>query len=100
MSSTSPTSPDQYASPSRSPAWRARRAFSPSEAWKIEIDLDSDRVRSKNSGLGRQQQLVHVGGFPAAIRVPAELGAIRRLALAEQQVVRLALNPLARLEPE
>jgi hypothetical protein len=51
ISSTSATSPDQYRSPSASPAWRARRAFSPREAWKIEIDFDSDRVRSKNSGL-------------------------------------------------
>src|ERR1700749_1157425 len=40
MSSTSPTRADQYRSPSLSPAWRARRAFSPREAWKIEIDLD------------------------------------------------------------
>jgi hypothetical protein len=36
-----------------SPAWRARRAFSPKEAWKIEMDLDSEMVRSKNSGLCR-----------------------------------------------
>ena len=50
--------------------------------------------------LGREQQRVHVGGFPAVIRVSAELGAVGRLALAEQQVIRLALNPLARLEPE
>ena len=50
--------------------------------------------------LGGQQQLVHVGGFPAAVRVPAEVGAIGRLALTEQQVIRLTLNPLARLEPE
>jgi hypothetical protein len=50
--------------------------------------------------LGREQQLVHVGGFPAVIRAPAELGAIGRLALAEQQVIRFALDPLARLEPE
>src|SRR6185312_8221061 len=50
--------------------------------------------------LGREQQLVHVGGFPAVIRAPAELGAIGRLAFAEQQVIRLAFNPLTRLEPE
>ena len=50
--------------------------------------------------LRREQQLVHVGGFPAAIRAPAELGAIGPLALAEQQVIRFALNPLTRLEPE
>jgi hypothetical protein len=29
------------------------RAFSSREAWKIEIDFDSDSVRSKNSGLCR-----------------------------------------------
>jgi hypothetical protein len=32
--------------------------------------------------------------------VPAEPGAVGGLALAEQQVVRLALDPLAGLEPE
>jgi len=53
MSSTSPTRADQYRLPSLSPAWRASLAFSPSEAWKIEIDLDSEIVRSKNSGLSR-----------------------------------------------
>jgi transposase len=50
LASTSSTRPDQYSSPSRSPTSRASRAFSPREAWKIEIDFDSDRVRSKNSG--------------------------------------------------
>ena len=50
--------------------------------------------------LGGQQLRVQVGGFPAAVRRPAQLGAIRRLALAEQQVVRLALDPLAGLEAE
>jgi hypothetical protein len=53
IASTSSTSPDQYWSPASSPASRARRAFSPSEAWKIEIDFDSDKVRSKYSGLSR-----------------------------------------------
>ncbi|MGD0606995.1 MAG: hypothetical protein ABSA53_25830 [Streptosporangiaceae bacterium] len=77
----------QYWSPSWSPAWRARRAFSPREAWKIEIDLESDGVRSKNEGalaglfggfgaefafafgggvrLGGQQLGVQVGGLSA-----------------------------------
>jgi len=41
-------------------AWRASRAFSPREAWKIEIDLDSDRVRSKNSGLCRARRTASV----------------------------------------
>jgi hypothetical protein len=35
------------------PARRARRAFSPSDAWNTEIDFDSERVRSKYSGLRR-----------------------------------------------
>jgi len=51
--STSPTRPDQYSSPSLSPACQATRAFSPSEAWKIEIDLENEIVRSKYSGLCR-----------------------------------------------
>jgi len=34
-----------------SPACRARRAFSPREAWKIEIDLGNEIVRSKKRGL-------------------------------------------------
>ena len=37
------TRADQYLSPS---AWRAGRAFSPREARKIEMDLDSNTVRS------------------------------------------------------
>ena len=47
--------------------------------------------------LGGQELSVEVGGFAAVIRVPAELGAVGGLALAEQQVVRLALDPLATL---
>ena len=50
--------------------------------------------------LGGQQRRVEVSGFPPVIRVPAELGAIRCLALAEQPVIRLALDLLARLESE
>ena len=50
--------------------------------------------------LGGQQLRVQVGGFAAVTRRPAELGAVGGLALAEQQVVRLALDPLARLEAE
>src|SRR6185437_5877746 len=53
IASISAISPAQYASPSASPAWRANRAFSPSEAWKIEIDLENETVRSKYNGLGR-----------------------------------------------
>jgi hypothetical protein len=50
--------------------------------------------------LGCQELRVDVSGFPPVIRVPAELGAIRGLALAEQQVIRLTLDPLAGLEAE
>ena len=50
--------------------------------------------------LGGQQLRVQVGGFPPAARRPAELAAVRGLALAEQQLVRLALDPLAGLEAE
>ena len=77
-----------------SSAWRAGRAFSPREAWKIEIDLDSDRVRSKKQRalpslpggldpefapplgggmrLGGQQLRVQVSGFAAVSRRPAQ----------------------------
>ena len=50
--------------------------------------------------LGGQQRGVQVGGFAAAARRPPQLGAVRGLALAEQQVIGLALDPLARLEAE
>ena len=50
--------------------------------------------------LGGQQPGVQVRGFPAAVRRPAQRGAIGSLALAEQQVVRLALDRLAVLEAE
>ena len=48
--------------------------------------------------LGGQQLHVQVGGFAAITRRPAQLGAIWGLALAEQQVIRLALDHLARLQ--
>ena len=50
--------------------------------------------------LGRQQLRVQVTSFPAITRRPAQLGAVGCLALAEQQIVRLAFDPLARLEAE
>ena len=50
--------------------------------------------------LGGQQRGVQVGGFAAVARGPAQRGAVRGLALAEQQVVRLALDSLAGLEAE
>ena len=49
---------------------------------------------------GGQQLSIQVGGFTAAVRRPAQRGAIGGLALAEQQIVRLALDRLARLEAE
>jgi len=48
--------------------------------------------------LGGQQRGVHVGRFAAIAWRPAQPGAVGGLALAEQQVIRLALDPLARLE--
>jgi hypothetical protein len=42
-------------------ALRATPAFSPREAWKIEIDFDSDRGRSKNNGLCRVWQVGRLG---------------------------------------
>jgi hypothetical protein len=48
--------------------------------------------------LGGQQLHVQVGGFAAITRRPAQLGAIWGLALAEQQVIRLAVDHLARLQ--
>jgi hypothetical protein len=50
--------------------------------------------------LGCQQQLIDVSGFPAGIRAPTELGAVGSLAITEQQVIRLALDPLAILESQ
>ena len=48
--------------------------------------------------LGGQQLRVQVGGFAATTRRPAQLGAVGGLALAEQQVIRLALDHLAGLQ--
>jgi hypothetical protein len=60
IASTSATRSAQYASPSAFPACRANRAFSPSEAWKIEIDLESEIVRSKYNGLWRDRPAASV----------------------------------------
>jgi hypothetical protein len=49
---------------------------------------------------GGQQAGVDVGGILATARRPAELGAVGRLALAEQQVIRSAFHDLAGLEAE
>src|SRR5580692_692186 len=110
MSSTSVTRADQYWSPSWSPAWRARRAFSPREAWKIEMDLERDRVRSKNRGPCRVCLVASIRssrlrsavacGSAAAVGGLAQPGAVRSFALADQQVVGLALDRLADLESE
>jgi hypothetical protein len=50
--------------------------------------------------LGRQQPGVDIRSFPAIGWRPAELGAVRRFALAEQQVIRFALDHLARLQAQ
>jgi hypothetical protein len=50
--------------------------------------------------LGGQQLGVHVGRLAAAGRRPAQLSAVGGLALAEQPVVRLALDPLTVVEAE
>ena len=50
--------------------------------------------------LGGQQLRVQVGGFAAVARRPAQLGAVGSLALAEQQVIGFALDPLAMVEAE
>ena len=50
--------------------------------------------------LGGQQPGVKVGGFPAVAGRPAQRGAVRGFALAEQQVIRFALDHLARLKAE
>ena len=49
---------------------------------------------------GGQQPRVHVRDLPAAVRRPAQRGAVGGLALAEEQVVGLALDRLAMLEAE
>jgi hypothetical protein len=49
----------------------------------------------------RSQELgVQVGGFTAITRRPTQPGAVRGFTLAEQQIVRLALDDLAGLEAE
>ena len=49
---------------------------------------------------GGQQTDVQAGGFAAAVGRPAQRGAVGVFALTEQQVVRLALDPLAGHEAE
>jgi hypothetical protein len=84
--------------------------------------LDSDTVRSKNNGLlacllggldpqfaaalgggvrlGGQRLRVQDGGLAAVARRAAELGAVRSSTLAEQQVIRFALDPLTIVEAQ
>jgi hypothetical protein len=50
--------------------------------------------------LGGQQLRVQVGGLAAVAGWAAELGAVRSLTLAEQQVIRFALDPLAMVEAQ
>ena len=64
--------------------------------------LDPELALAVGGGvrLGGQQLRVQVGGLAAAVWRPAQRGAVGGLALAEQQVIRLALDHLARLEAE
>ena len=64
--------------------------------------FDPQLVLASGGGvrLGGQQAGVQVGGFAAAIGGPAQRGAVGGLALAEEQVVRVAFDPLAGLEAE
>ncbi len=50
--------------------------------------------------LGGQQLRGQVGGFAAVARWAAELGAVGSFTLAEQQVIRFALDPLAIVEAQ
>jgi hypothetical protein len=50
--------------------------------------------------LGGQQLRVKVGGLAAVARRAAELGAVGSFTLAEQQVIRFALDPLAIVEAQ
>ena len=50
--------------------------------------------------LGSQQRGVQVSGLAAAARRPPQLGAVGGFALAEQQVIGFALDPLAGLQAE
>ena len=50
--------------------------------------------------LGGQELRVQVGSFPAAVWRPAQPGAVGSLPLAEQKVVRFALDDLPRLESQ
>jgi hypothetical protein len=62
--------------------------------------LDPQLVLVPGGGvrLDGQQLDVQVGGFAAATRRPAQRSAVQGLAFAEQQVIRLSLDPLAMLE--
>jgi hypothetical protein len=50
--------------------------------------------------LGGQQPGVDVRGFPATARRPAQRGAVRGLALPEQQVITIGVDHLARLQAQ
>jgi hypothetical protein len=50
--------------------------------------------------LGGQQRGVQVGGLAAAAHRPPQLGSVRCFALAEQQVIGFAIDPLPGLEAE
>jgi hypothetical protein len=50
--------------------------------------------------LGGQHLRIQVGGLAAVARRAAELGAVGSFTLAEQQVIRFALDPLAMVEAQ
>jgi hypothetical protein len=50
--------------------------------------------------LGSQQRRVQLRRLPSATRWPAQLGAVRSFALAEQELIRSALHYLAKLQPQ
>ena len=64
--------------------------------------FDAEFVLAAGGGvrLGSQQAGVQVGGFAAAVGGLAQLGAVGSFALTEEQVIGLALDPLADLQAE
>ena len=122
MSSTSATRPDQYASPSLVSGLAGQAGVLAQGGVEDRDALGQRQGQVEEQGtlaglpgglgaelalafgggvrLGGEQRLVYVGGLAAASRAPAQRGAVGGLALAEQKVIRLALNPLTWLEPE
>ena len=94
-------SPSACTQPSRVP--RSRRSVCAEAALPASPGgFDPQLVLAFGGGVrfGGQQRGVQVGGFAPAVGGPAQRRFVGGLALAEEQVVRLALDPLARLEAE